>query len=92
MENVSRYYGSVILIMIVETTATNPPTYVATTTVRLVGAVALVMLIIAVFLSGYSVMERTIVEMVQMNLLKIVHLVKKRETSNAKIEDVFQSK
>jgi hypothetical protein len=42
-------------------------------------------------LNGYFVTEKMIVEMVQMNLQKIVHLVRKRVISNVKIEDVFQN-
>jgi hypothetical protein len=91
MENVFQSYGDVILITIVEMIVTNRLTYVATTTVLLVGVVVQVMLTIAVFLSGCSVMERMIVGMARMNLQKIVHHVRKRETSNAKTGDVFQN-
>ena len=92
MENAFQYYGNVTLTMIAEMIVMNLHIYAEITTVRLVGVVALVMLTIDAFRSGYSVMERMIAGMVPTNLLKIAHHAKKREISNAKIEDVFQSK
>jgi len=47
---------------------------------------------IGVFLSGYFAMEKTIAEMALMSFQKIVQLVKKREISSAKIDDVCQGK
>ena len=91
MENVSRYYGNAILITIVGTIVTNQHIFAVITTAPLDGAVVQAMLIIAASLNGYFVTERMIVEMAQMNLQKIVHLVRKRVISNVKIEDVFQS-
>ena len=91
MVNVFQYYGDVILTTIVGMTVMNHLTFVVTIIAPLVGGVVLAMLIIAVFLNGYSVMERTIVGMVQMNLRKTVHHVKKRETLNVRIEDAFQN-
>ena len=91
-ENASQFYGVVILITIVETTVMSLHTFAETETVQLVGAVVLVMLTTAAFPNGCSVMEKMIVEMDQTNFRKIVQLVKKKETLNAKIEDVFPSK
>jgi hypothetical protein len=92
MESAFQYYGNVTLTMIAAMIVMNLHIYAGITTVRLVGVVVLVMLTIDAFLSGYSVMERMIAGMAPMSLLKIAHHVKKREISNAKTEDVFQSK
>ena len=91
-ENVFQYYGNVTLTMIVGTTVTNLRIFAVITTVLSDGVVVLDMLTTDAFLSGYSVMEKMIAEMAQMNLQKIVRHAKKREISSVKIEDVFQSK
>ena len=91
MESVYLFCGGVISIMIVEMIVMSQLIYAETTTVLLVGVVAQVMQIIVVYRNGCSVMEKMIVGMVPMSLQKIVHPVKKREISNVKIEDAFQS-
>ena len=67
MENVYQSCGNVIMITIVAMIAMNQHIFAETTTVLWVGDVVLDMLTIAASLNGYSVMERMIVEMVQMN-------------------------
>merc|ERR1719412_49972 len=89
MENASQFYGVVILITTVETTVMSLHTFAETEIVQLVGAAVLVMPTTAAFPNGCSAMEKMIVEMDQTNFRKIVQLVKKKETLNAKIEDVF---
>ena len=92
MANVFLYCGSATLITIVEMIVMNLLTYAATTIVLSVGVVVLDTPTIAVSLNGCSVMEKMTAEMVQMNLQKTAHHAKKREISNVKIEDAFQSK
>jgi hypothetical protein len=91
MENVYLFYGGVISIMIVEMIVMSQLISAETTTVLLVGVVVRVTQIIVVYRNGCSVMEKMIVGMAPMSLQKIVHPVKKREISNVKIVDAFQS-
>ena len=91
-ENAFQFYGVVILITTVETTVMSLHTFAETEIVQLVGAAVLVMPTTAAFQNGYFVMEKMIVEMDQTNFRKTAQLVKKKETLDAKIEDVFLSK
>ena len=92
MENVFRFYGSVILTTTVGMIVTSLPISVETTTVRLVGVVARDTQTIVAYLSGCTVMERMTAGTDQMSLPKIAPRVNQRETSNVKIVDVFLSK
>ena len=67
-------------------------TFAGTEIVLLVGVGVLVMLTIAAFQNGCSVMEKMIVETDPMNSRKIVQLVNQKGTLSAKIEDAFLSK
>ena len=67
MENVYQFYGNAILTMIVEMIVTNLHIFAEIKIVLVVGDVVLDMPIIDAFPNGYFVMEKTIVEMLQMN-------------------------
>lgn len=84
--------GCVTLIMTVEMILTNLHTNVASRIVRMVGNDVLVAPIIDAFLSGYSVMERTTVEMDLMSFQRTAPNATKLVIFNARIIVVYQSK